>query len=254
MGDAFALLAGDLAPWQLILMLIVAFATSIFHTLSGFAGGVLLSFLVAPILGVDAVVPVLAVALTISATSRAWTFRRDVDWSVLAAIMVPALPAIAVGSVVYTLLPTTAISIVLGTFLLATVALRRPLQRRGQRIGPLGLGVAGVVFGALSGVTIGAGMILAPFIIGRGLARERFAAIFACIALLLNITKSVVFVSTATLDAHLITLGVAIGLCTIPGTWLGYALLMRTPVRVHTAFVETLIAIGGIGFLWYGLA
>ncbi|MGE0502298.1 MAG: TSUP family transporter [Rhizobiaceae bacterium] len=254
MTDAVALLLGDLRAWQFVLVLAAAFSTSIFHTMSGFAGGVLLSFLIAPLLGVEAVIPVLAVALTISATSRAWAFRRDVDWRVLATIMAPATPAIVAGSLVYTLMPIAAISIVLGVFLLATVMLRRPLRQGSQGVGTFGLGLAGAAFGALSGITIGAGMILAPFLMGRGLVRERFAAVFACIALLLNATKSTVFLATATLDAHLVTLGVAIGLCTIPGTWLGYELLMRTSVRVHTAFVEALIVIGGVGFVWYGLA
>lgn len=253
MQDLAHLLLGDLEVWQFFLVLAAAFATSIFHTLSGFAGGVLLSFLVAPLLGVEAVVPILAVALTISATGRAWAFRRDVDWRVLANIMLPAVPCIALSALVYSRLPVDAISVILGVFLILTVLLRRPLQRRGQRVGVAGLAAAGAVFGALSGVTIGAGMILAPFLIGRGLLRERMAAVFACIAFLLNATKSGVFAATATLDAHLMALGVAIGLCTIPGTFLGYSILKRTPVRIHTAFVEVLVAIGGVGFLAYGV-
>lgn len=254
MSELYRLLAGELAFWQLAILLLAALATSVFHTLSGFAGGLLLSILIAPLIGVGAVVPVLAVALVISASSRVFAFRNEIDRAALANVMVPALPGIVSGAVIYSYLPPWLISVILGVFLLAVVSIRRPLEKRGARVGVVGLGLAGALFGLLSGVTIGGGMILAPFLIGRGLVRERLAALFAAVGLLLNLTKTSVFLATSTLDMHLLALGAAIGLCTIPGTYLGYSILRRTSVRVHTNFVEGLVFVAGIGFVWSGLS
>lgn len=252
MEGLYAAILSDLSAWQVAFLLLAALATSVFHTLSGFAGGVLLSIVVAPVIGVEAVVPALAVALTISATSRIFAFRRFIDFGILANIMIPALPGIVFGAAVYSILPAWLISIILGGFLLLVVAIRRPLQKGGKRVGVVGLGAAGAVFGILSGITIGGGMLLAPFLLGRGLFKERLAALFAAVGFLLNVTKSSVFLATSALDQHLVFLGIAIGACTIPGTYVGMAILRRTSVRIHTGFVEALVAFAGLAFLWAG--
>jgi uncharacterized membrane protein YfcA len=243
------LLLGNLSYLHLAALLLAALATSVFHTLSGFAGGLLLSVLVAPILGVAAVVPVLPVALIMSATTRVYMFRKDIDYPTLINIMVPAVPGIVIGAVVYGYLPAWLISAILGLFLVTVVAIRRPLDRIGVRVGVVGLGSLGFAFGLLSGVTIGGGMILAPFCINRGLVKEKLAALFAAIGFFLNLTKTSVFLTTSVLDLHLVLLGIAVGLCTVPGAYLGYEILKRTSVRIHTNFVEGLVFVAGVFFV-----
>jgi uncharacterized membrane protein YfcA len=253
MDDLWRLVTGELQPWQWVAILTAAFASGVFHTVSGFAGGLVLSILIAPVIGVEEVVPVLAVTLMISGATRLWTFRKDLDLATYASVMIPALPGIVFGAVVYSHLAPSTIAIVLGLFLLVTVASRRPLERRGRKVGAVGLGIVGSLFGVLSGMTIGAGMMLAPFLMGRGLFKERLAAVFAGIGFVLNVTKSSVFLATATLDAHLVLLGVALGLFSVPGNYLGYAIIRRTPIKVHTGFVELLILTSGVAFLLTGI-
>lgn len=235
-------------------LLAAAFATAVFHTVGGFAGGVLLALAIAPAIEVRLIVPLLSICLVIGAISRMAVFRRELDVRTYGLIMAPALPGIVAGSLLYTRLSEDAVSIVLGVFLLATVALQRTLASRGIAVPRSGLAAAGAVFGLLSGLTIGAGILLAPFLIGRGILRERLAAVFAAVALAMNFTKSTVFLSAGTLPADLAVVGIAMGVCTIPGTLLGRAILYRTPVRVHSAFVEGLVLAAAVLFLWNGLS
>ena len=102
---------------DLLIVLAAAFFTSILHTVSGFAGGVVLAVLIAPIVGVEAIVPLMAVVLLISATSRLWAFRRAVNWRIYRQVMVTGLPCIAIGAVIYGYLPGQAISGLLGASL-----------------------------------------------------------------------------------------------------------------------------------------
>lgn len=246
-------LQGYLSFSEIVLLLAAALVSGLFHTLSGFAGGMLLSLLIAPIVGVAAVVPILSISLVISAISRAWIFRKLVDWTIFLQIMVPALPGIVVGAFIYGHLDSCTISTLLGFFLVGSTVWRRAFIDQGKPVGSVGLGVAGAVFGAVSGITIGGGMLLAPFLLGRGLRREYLAAIFAVIGLTLNFTKSAVFLGTQTLTTQYAVLGVVLGLSTLPGTLLGMAILKRTSIRVHTWWVELLVVIGGIGFVWNGI-
>ena len=46
--------------------------------------------------------------------------------------------------------------------------------------------------------------------------------------------------------------GMLIGLCTIPGAYLGRWIVRNTPIRIHTLFLETLVLCGASYFLWQG--
>ncbi len=72
------------------LIVAAAFGTAVFHSVAGFAGGLLLSICLAPILGIKAVVPVVAVAVMISHSTRVYVFRHAIDWPAYRAIMVTA--------------------------------------------------------------------------------------------------------------------------------------------------------------------
>jgi uncharacterized membrane protein YfcA len=242
-------LTPELTFAKLLWLLGAGVSTAILHTLCGFAGGILLSILIAPVVGVVGIVPVMAVALLISASTRLWVFRHAIDWRVYRAIMVTGVPAIALGALVYGFLPPRIVAGLLGTFLLASVLVRRTLERWKFRPGGPTFPVLGSVFGLLSGSTIGAGMILVPFLVGAGIVGEKLAATFAAIGFTLNITKTLVFASSSVLDWHYALVGVAVGLSTLPGTYAGYWLLRHTSVRIHTMLVEGVIAAGGCMFL-----
>jgi uncharacterized membrane protein YfcA len=239
---------------ELLLALVAAFSTSILHTVSGFAGGLVLGILIAPIVGVEAIVPLMSVALMISATTRLWAFRRAVNWRIYRQVMVTGLPCIAIGAVIYGFLPTRAISGLLGVFLIVSVLARRSLERRKVQVGPAGFMSMGVVFGLLSGSTIGAGMVLIPLYLGAGLVGESLIAMIASVGFTMNVTKMLVFASSAVLDWETLLLGLMIGICTIPGTYSGYWIVRKTPVRVHTMLVEALVILGGAYFIYLAVS
>ncbi len=242
-----------LSALDMLLVFLAAAGSGIFHTVSGFAGGIILSVLLVPIIGVANIVPVLSVALAISATSRLWAFRRMLDPRLIANVMLPALPGILLGAYVYSRLSPAAISLVLGLFLVVVVSARRPLEKRGFVVGRRGLGCAAIVFGLLSGVTVGAGMLLTPFLLGMRVLRERLAALFAATGFLMNVVKAGMFGFTGTLDPKLALLGAFVGLSVTPGVYIGYWLLQRTPVRIHTVFVELLAFAAGVAFIVGGV-
>lgn len=239
---------------ELLIILAAAFSTSVLHTVSGFAGGVVLAILIAPIVGVETIVPLMTVVLLISATSRLWAFRRAVNWRIYRQVMVTGLPCIAIGAVIYGYLPGRAISGLLGVFLIATVLARRGLEQRKIEVRPVGFMSMGVLFGLLSGSTIGAGMMLIPLYLGAGLMGESLVAMIASVGFTMNVTKTLVFASSTILDWETLLLGVMIGICTIPGTYSGYWIVRKTPMRIHTMLVEALVVLGGGYFIYLAVS
>ena len=105
----------------------VAFATAVLHSGGGFAGGQLMAIALAPVLGVKETVPVTATAMMISHASRAWLFRKAVDWSAFQMLFIFGLPFIVLGVMFYVEMSDRAVALFLGCFLLVTMPLRRYL-------------------------------------------------------------------------------------------------------------------------------
>lgn len=227
-----------------------AFSSAVFHSFSGFAGGLVLAVMLAPLLGVKETVPVVATALIISNVARIWAFRKSVAIKEYLAVFTAALPFIVLSAYVYVSLPVGVVALVLGIFLLASIPLNRTLKKKEVKVGLKGLALAGIPYGIVSGSTFGAAVMLAPFLIGAGLAGETMIGTIAILGFSLNVTKTVVFGISPLLTSELLTMGILVGLCTMPGAYIGRWLVRNTSVRVHAQFMEIFIACGGVLFLY----
>ena len=241
---------GDLQPATLLYLVLGAYFSAVFHSVAVFGGGLILSIMLAPVIGIKAVVPVIAVSLLVSHTSRVWAFGRGFTWPVYRNLMTTAFPGIIVGAVVYSYLPTSAIAALMGVFLIWTVPMRRLMVRQNVSVGRRTIMAVGVPFGMLSGSTVGAGLILAPFMLAVGLAGEALMGTMAAVALTVNVTKAAVFGGFSVLDPGLAMAGFLVGLCTVPGNLTGRWIVRRTAIRVHIVVVETVILAGGGYFIY----
>ena len=230
-----------------------AFATAILHSVGGFAGALMLAIALAPVLGVKETVPVVATAMVVSHASRAWLFRNAVDWAAFRLLFVCAFPFIVAGVFLYVDLSEKAVALFLGGFLTVTLPLRHLLAGLKITVPRAAIGIVAVPYGFLSGMSFGAGMILAPFFLGAGIAGEALLATVAVNGFVLNVTKTVLFGFSPLLTLELALLGVALGLCTMPGHAVGRWLVRRTSLRVHTLILEVFVALGAVYLLAKGI-
>jgi uncharacterized membrane protein YfcA len=206
--------------------------------------------MLAPLLGVKETVPVVATALIISNIARIWAFRKSVAIKEYLAVFLTGLPFIVLSAYVYVSLPVGVVALVLGLFLLVSIPLNRSLKKKEVKVGLRGLALAGIPYGIVSGSTFGAAVMLAPFLIGAGLAGETMIGTIALLGFSLNVTKTIVFGMSPLLTNELMVTGILVGLCTMPGAYVGRWLVRNTAVRVHSQFMEIFIACGGLLFLY----
>jgi uncharacterized membrane protein YfcA len=240
----------ELDALSIALVIAAAFGTAVFHSVGGFAGALLLAVCLAPILGVKETVPVTATAMIVSNITRVWVFRHSVNWRAFSAVFGTATPFIILSAILYISLPVAIVALILGVFLIASVPLRRYMKKRDFKVNAGGLALSAVPYGLLSGSTFGAGMLLAPFLMGYGLAGEYLVGTVASIGFGLNLTKSLVFGFSPLMTGPLLLQGLAIGLFTIPGAFVGRWIVRATPIRIHSLFMEALILSGGLYFLY----
>ncbi|MGB7286145.1 MAG: sulfite exporter TauE/SafE family protein [Salaquimonas sp.] len=237
-------------PATIALIGFLALLTATIHGATGVAGGFLLSAAIAPIIGVAPVVPVISIALLISHSSRALFNIRDFDRGAFLAITLPAIPCIIAMAFVYGKMSSQLIALVLGLVILISIPIRRWAKSRKMKATKKTLVGIGTIYGGLSGISLGPGMLLVPFMLGYGLTKEAFVGTLAAIAVVTNVTRLSIYGATDLLTWEYVQLGLLIGLITIPGNWLGRSVLRRMTNENHSGFVDVLTVLGALNFFW----
>lgn len=240
----------SLDPLTMVAGVAVCFFAAMLGSVSGMGAGMIVTLFITPIIGAKAVIPVISVLMLINNASRVWFYREGLQLSRVGLIAGVAVPMSALGALVYVRLEGAFVQLLLGLVLIASIPIRRWIE--GQKITPSKTQIVAVsgVFGFLSSVIVGAGMLVIPMLMGLGLAGPALLATDGAIAVLVNLAKVIFFGSLDVLSLKLFLLAVAMGLCTIPGTWAGAWLVRRTSIKLHTAFIEALIIIGGASLIW----
>lgn len=243
-----------LDPLALALAALVAFAAAIVAGVSGFGVGLVLPPFLAAVVGVEALVPTMAVGMLITNGSRLWAYRGAVHGPAWRALMVVVLPLALASAFVYTRFEHDGVAIVLGVFLIAMVPLRRVLARRQFRPGWrtwLGIGTA---YGGLSGVTTGVGALLIAGLMAAGLAGAPLVATDAAVSTVVNLVRLVVYGAHGLVGAREILVGLIVGGATVPAAFIARAVMAHLPNRIHVWIMEGLVIAGGLSFLWRAAA
>jgi hypothetical protein len=240
-----------LDPFTLAAVALLGLGAAVIGSVGGFGTGIILTAALAPLIGVKALVPVLAVAGVIINAGRFWFYRRHLDRRTLVTVLAGALPFLALGAWIYSILDARALGTVLGLVILLSVPLRRILKKRNIVIGRAGLAAGGGVFGFASGIATGTGVILISLLLGSGLAGPAVLATDALITIALDFSKTLLFQRFDLLDSQHFFTGVVIGVASIPGSAAGAWLVQRMHAHLHVLFMEGLILAGGGFMLWH---
>jgi len=242
-----------LDPTTLAAVALLAAAAAVIGGIGGFGTGIILTAALVPLIGPKATVPVLAVAGILINAGRFWFYRKSVNLRAVAFVCAGALPALLAGTWIFAVLDARTLGIVLALFVLGSIPLRRVLKRRALTLGPKGLVAGAGVFGLASGFASGTGVILISLLLGAGFGGTTILATDALITIIIDVIRAGLYGRFDLLDAPYATLGAAIGIVTVPGSWLAAFLVERMGAHLHTLAIEALILVGGIVMLWHAL-
>ena len=219
--------------------------------MSGFGAGIILTAALVPLIGVKAVIPVLAVAGIVINAGRFWFYRATLDRRMLLLVLVASLPFLVLGTWLYSILDARVLSVVLGLAVMASVPVRRFFHARKMKIGPVGVATGSGVFGFAAGIASGAGVILVSLLLGAGLATPAVLATDAMVSIVIDLAKAALFHRFDLLDNAALLTGFVIGVASIPGSAIAAWLVSRMGARLHVVFMEVLILIGGASMLYH---
>ena len=230
---------------------LLALGAAVVGGMGGFGTGVILTAALAPLIGVKALVPVLAVAGVIINAGRFWFYRASLDRAAFGIVVLAGLPFLVLGTWLYSVLDARAIGTILGIAVMASIPLRRFLKSKKVKLGATGLALGSGVFGLASGVATGTGVILVSLLLGAGLTGPAVLATDALATIALDLCKAALFQRFDLLDGEAFFTGVVIGAATLPGSALAAWLVTRVGAKLHVLFMEALILAGGAFMLWH---
>ena len=183
-------------------------------------------------------VPIMAIAAVMANLSRILAWWREVDWRACAAYSVPGIPAAALGARTMLALPSHAIDIAIGLFLIAMVPARHWLARHQLKFSLWHLAVGGAVIGYLTGIVVSTGPLSVPLFLFYGLSKGAFLATEAASSLGLYVSKSVTFQRFGALTPDVAIQGLIAGSSLMAGAFIAKPLLLKLNADVFRLVMD----------------
>ena len=229
---------------DLIIIFFISFLAATISGAAGFGGALLLLPVLSAIVGIKAAVPILTIGQIFGNASRVWFGRKELKWKPIIFFLLTAIPLAILGSYLFSDIDSKIIKIAIGIFLVLLVAYRRikkniSLREKGMLIG-------GGITGFLSGLAGSAGPLGAAFFLGLNLTATAYIASEAFTALIMHLTKTIVYNKFSLIGQSEIYYGLFIGIAMILGSWTGKKIIENLPKNKFIILVEILLLISGI--------
>ncbi|MGJ5178992.1 sulfite exporter TauE/SafE family protein [Bradyrhizobium oligotrophicum] len=222
-------------------------------TLSGIVGtgsSIMLMPVLAYEYGPKEAVPIMAVAAVMANLSRILAWWREVDWRACAAYSVTGIPAAALGARTLLILPSQAVDITIGLFLMAMVPVRHWLTRHEIKANLWHLALGGAVIGFLTGIVVSTGPLSVPLFLFYGLSKGAFLATEAASSLGLYVSKSITFQRFGALTPDILLKGLIAGGSLMAGAFVAKRFVLHMKPDVFRLVMDGIMLAAGLTMLW----
>jgi hypothetical protein len=194
-------------------------------------------------------VPIMAIAAVMSNLSRILAWWRDVDWRACAAYSITGIPAAALGARTLLTLPSHAVDISIGLFLIAMVPARHWLARHEFKLSIWHVALGGALIGYLTGIVVSTGPLSVPLFLFYGLSRGAFLATEAASSLGLYVSKSVTFQRFGALTLDVAIQGLIAGSSLMAGAFIAKPLLLKFNPDTFRLVMDGIMLMAGASML-----
>src|ERR1700732_10169 len=165
-------------------------------------------------------VPIMAIAAVMANLSRILAWWHEVDWRACAAFSAPAIPAAALGARTLLALPSRAVDVAIGLFLIAMVPVRHWLARHQLKAQLWHLAIGGAGIGYLTGIGVSTGPLSVPLFLFYGLTKGGVLATGAASSRGLYFSNSVPFERFGALTPDIALKGLIAGASLMSGAFI----------------------------------
>ncbi len=212
------------------------------------------SIMLVPVLvyefGPKQAVPIMAVAAVMANLSRIMAWWREVDWRACAAYSITGIPAAALGARTLLILPSRAVDIAIGVFLIAMVPVRHWLNKHDIKVTLWHMALGGAIIGYLTGIVVSTGPLSVPLFLFYGLTKGAFLATEAASSLGLYLSKSVTFERFGALTPEVALKGLIAGSSLMFGAFIAKRFVLKLDPNVFRLVMDGIMLLAGLSMLW----
>jgi hypothetical protein len=212
------------------------------------------SIMLVPVLvyqfGPKQAVPIMAVAAVMANASRIMAWVRDVDWRACAAYSITGIPTAAFGARTLLVLPSRAVDVAIGLFLIAMVPVRHWLARHQFKITLWHLALGGALIGYVTGIVVSTGPLSVPLFLFYGLSRGAFIGTEAASSLGLYVSKSITFQQLGALTWEIALKGLITGSSLMAGAFIAKRFVLKLEPDVFRLVMDGIMLAAGLSMLW----
>jgi uncharacterized protein len=146
-------------------------------------------------------------------------------------------------------LPSRAVDISIGLFLIAMVPARHWLARHQLKLSLWHLAVGGAVIGYLTGIVVSTGPLSVPLFLFYGLTRGAFLATEAASSLGIYLSKSVTFERFGALTPDIAIKGLIAGSSLMAGAFIAKRFVLRLEPEVFRLVMDGIMLAAGLSML-----
>ena len=231
-------------------VLIVGLVAGILSSIVGTGSSIMLLPVLAYAFGPKQAVPIMAIAAIMANLSRVLAWWREVDWRAVAAYAIPAAPAAALGARTLLALPSGAVDITIGVFLIAMIPLRRWFAAREYTLPLWSLAIIGAVTGYLTGIVASTGPITIPIFMSFGLVKGALLGTEAASSLAVYISKALTFRRFDALPLDIVLKGLIAGSSLFAGAFISKRFVMRLDPDSFRFLMDGLMLVAGLSMFW----
>jgi uncharacterized membrane protein YfcA len=167
-----------------------------------------------------------------------------------AAYSTTGIPAAALGARTLLVLPSHAVDISIGVFLIAMVPVRHWLARHDLKLSLWHLALGGALIGYLTGIVVSTGPLSVPLFLFYGLAKGAFLATEAAASLGLYLSKSLTFQRFGALTVEVALQGLIAGSSLMFGAFIAKRFVLRLDPDVFRLVMDAIMIAAGVSMLW----
>lgn len=231
------------------LLVLLAIAAGVLSGVVGTGSSLILLPALVWLYGPRVAVPIMGIAAVLGNVGRVIAWWRRIAWRPVIAYAAPGVPAAALGAHTLLTIPPTVIDLVLATFFLAMIGLRKSPAVKRWEFGIWHMALAGAIVGFLTGMVLSTGPLSVPIFTAYGLSGGAFLGTEAASSLLLYAGKLATFGSAGALGGAIVVRGLAIGAALMFGSIAARRLVERIGPRTYDLLIDGVLVIGSLTML-----
>lgn len=195
-------------------------------------------------------VPIMAVAAVMANLSRIIAWWREVDWRACFAYSVTGIPAAALGARTLLALPSHAVDIAIGVFLLAMIPARRWFAAHNITLPLWVMVIVGAIAGFFTGIVASTGPITVPIFMTFGLVKGALLGTEAAGSLLVYISKALTFRRFDAMPLDVFLNGLIAGSSLFAGAFVAKRFVLKLDPDSFRLMMDGLMLVAGLSILW----